>query len=308
MLLKIKELSFQFATQKVLNDVSFSIEQGDSVALVGESGCGKSTLAHIILGWLRPVKGEVWINQKQLYPNKHRVNQKALRGVQVILQNIEESLNSRLTGWQLIEEPLHYQKEIKKNEYRELVLSVASQVGLSEVELAKYPFAYSGGQKQRIAIARSLISHPSLLICDEATSSLDATVAKSILLIIKKAITDRKMSLLFITHDIAVAKWMSQKVLVMYQGKIVEIIGSNNLLSTAIHPYTKQLIAASQFSADGLKNTNIASTSNQLQKLTQGGCVYQHLCHSVMKECQSNQPELETINEHHQVACFLKRT
>ena len=300
MLLEVKQLDFSYGHHQVLHQIDFSLKAGKSVAIVGESGCGKSTLAHLLLGWLSPNNGKVSIDQTDLNSKKTGKHNKALNGVQVVLQNIDESLNPRMTAYQLIEEPIHYQRDISKHQYPSMVLDVAERVGLAIEDLKKYPHAFSGGQRQRIAIGRALILRPKLLICDEATSSLDASVAKSILHMMKHEISDHAMSLVFITHDIALASWMCDDMIVMNQGRMMEKIASEDLLTKALHPYTKKLISASNYEIKKLETLRECASDHE-----KNGCIYQFECSHVMNQCYGHAPSMRTLEIDHEVCCFM---
>lgn len=241
MLLNVDNVSFSYNSLPVLNQFCMSLMTGKSMAIVGESGCGKSTLVQLLLGWLTPMEGQIVFNE-QIFSN-HPVRSGE---IQVILQNIDDSLNPRMSAFELIEEPLLYQKQWSKAKRTEKVNEMAKKVGLLPDALSKYPHAFSGGQKQRIAIARAMILRPKLLVCDEATSSLDATVAKSILQLLKHEISDAGMSLLLITHDIRLATWMCDEICVMNHGQLVERIDSMKLLKQSTHSHTKKLLNACQ--------------------------------------------------------------
>ena len=300
MLLEVKQLNFSYGHHQVLHQIDFSLKTGKSVAIVGESGCGKSTLAHLLLGWLSPNNGEISINQTDLNQKKISKHNQALKGVQVVLQNIDESLNPRMTAFQLIEEPLHYQRDIPKCQYPSMVLDVAKRVGLPIEDLKKYPHSFSGGQKQRIAIGRALILRPKLLICDEATSSLDASVAKSILHMMKHEIKDNAMSLVFVTHDVTLATWMCDDMIVMNQGRMMEKIASKDLLTKALHPYTKKLISASNYEIQKLETLRKSSTD-----LEKNGCIYKAECPDVMNHCCRHAPSMCALTSNHEVCCFI---
>jgi oligopeptide/dipeptide ABC transporter ATP-binding protein len=305
MLLKIKDLSFSYHDKEILHHFDLNLPSGKSVAIVGESGCGKSTLAQLILGWLIPDEGEIWIDQVRLNRQNRTINGEALDGVQVILQNIEESLNPRMTAYQLIEEPLHYQQMFSKSQYETYVNDIVKRVGLDTEVMDKFPDEFSGGQKQRIAIARSLVLRPKLLISDESTSNLDSTVAKSILHMMKNYIANNEMALVFITHDIAIAKWLSDEMIVMYKGRIVERIASVNLLENAIHPYTKRMIAASKYDLTEVMSDRKSPNRNRIVLCNENGCVYHENCSSVMSVCREKTPEKRMLSSDHEVSCFL---
>lgn len=247
MCLHIDHVSFKYEATFVLKHVSCFLQQGQSIALVGESGCGKSTLAHLVCGWLTPFEGKIVFNNQCIQDSPINNGE-----IQIICQNIDDSLNPTMRALSLIEEPLLYHKRLNKEQRLNMVKNMALKVGLRFDDLNKYPHALSGGQKQRIAIARALIVAPKLLICDEATSNLDATVAKSILHCLKQEILDSNMSLLLITHDISLAQWMCDDIYVMHQGSVVEKVTSAQLYNLATHPITHRLIRAS--GCNGLTN------------------------------------------------------
>lgn len=299
MLLEVRNVNFSYGNQPILNQVDLCLLAGQSVAVVGESGCGKSTLAHLILGWLSPQKGKICIDDVDLNATK-RNRKSAWKGVQVIVQNIDESMNPRMTAYQLMQEPLLYQHEIPKHLYDAMVTDIAKRVGLNIDDLHKYPHEFSGGQKQRIAIGRALILRPKLLICDEATSSLDAAVSRNILHMVKHEIKSHDMSLVFITHDVALAAWMCDDMIVMNRGRVMEKIASKDLYARALHPYTKKLISASNY-----EMKDVCVMEKSAEDGEKNGCIYQHECSFVMAQCQQT-PDMQTLAPNHEVRCFLK--
>ena len=240
-LLIIENLSKVFEGNKkekflALNNISFRLKDGECLGIVGESGCGKSTLARIIAGIEKKTTGNIFFDGNELINNKFSKN------IQMIFQEPLSSFNPRMKIIDYLYEPIRNFMKIPKKESITIMKKALKDVGLDEQSLNKYPHEFSGGQLQRITIAKTLIIKPKLVICDEITSALDVSIQKQILELLEKLRIEKKLSYLFISHDLAVVQQMSQKILVMYAGKIVEILNSKDLKTNSKHSYTKKLI------------------------------------------------------------------
>ena len=240
-LLIIENISKTFKVDKnkelqALKNINIKLKEGECIGIVGESGCGKSTLARIIVGIERKSSGKI------IFDNKEIEGISKTKDIQMIFQNPLSSFNSRMKIVDYMWEPLRNYFKLSKKDSIPFIKKSLIDVGLDENALEKYPHEFSGGQLQRITIARAIIRKPKLIVCDEITSALDVSVQKQILELLKKLQKDLDLSYLFIGHDLAVVQDISQKIVVMYMGKIVEELDSVDLKSKAKHPYTKLLL------------------------------------------------------------------
>ena len=240
-LLIIENISKTFKVDKnkelqALKNINIRLKKGECIGIVGESGCGKSTLARIIVGIERKTSGKI------IFDNKEIEGISKTKDIQMIFQNPLSSFNPRMKIVDYMWEPLRNYFKLSKKDSIPLIKKSLMDVGLDENALEKYPHEFSGGQLQRITIARAIIIKPKLIVCDEITSALDVSVQKQILELLKKLQKDLHLSYLFIGHDLAVVQDISQKIVVMYMGEIVEELDSVDLKSKAKHPYTKLLL------------------------------------------------------------------
>ena len=240
-LLIIENISKTFKVDKnkelqALKNINIRLKKGECIGIVGESGCGKSTLARIIVGIERKTSGKI------IFDNKEIEGISKTKDIQMIFQNPLSSFNPRMKIVDYMWEPLRNYFKLSKKDSIPLIKKSLIDVGLDENALEKYPHEFSGGQLQRITIARAIIIKPKLIVCDEITSALDVSVQKQILELLKKLQKDLHLSYLFIGHDLAVVQDISQKIVVMYMGEIVEELNSIDLKSKAKHPYTKLLL------------------------------------------------------------------
>ena len=238
---------------KAVDNVSFSLNEGETLGIVGETGCGKSSLARAIIKLIPIVSGKIlWKNEDLLSFNKNKM-QKIRKEIQMIFQDPLASLNPRMKIGEIIAEPMktHYPK-IANNKIKHEVKEMMIKVGLHPNLINRYPHEFSGGQCQRIGIARALILKPKLIICDEPVSSLDVSIQAQVINLLKSLQKDLKLSLIFITHDLSIAKHISDNILVLYFGKTVEIASSKELFKNPQHPYTKKLISSIPIPDPGL--------------------------------------------------------
>ncbi|MDD7985429.1 ATP-binding cassette domain-containing protein [Lentisphaera marina] len=235
----------QVAKVFAVDDVSLKVEPGETLGLVGESGCGKSTLGRAILQLYKPTGGSVQFLGKELTELSKSQMRDARKDIQVILQDPGESLNSRHTVGRIIEEPLEIHGIGKTaKDRKERAIELLKKVGLQEDSYNRYPHEFSGGQRQRISIARAIALEPKLIICDEAVSALDVSIQSQILNLLMDLQKEMNLAYIFISHDLSVVRHVSDRIAVMYLGKIVEITDTDTLYSDALHPYTQALMSA----------------------------------------------------------------
>ncbi|ACV61377.1 ABC transporter related [Desulfofarcimen acetoxidans DSM 771] len=249
MLIEVKNLVKEYTgglfykrTVKAVNGVSFSIKQGETLGLVGESGCGKSTVARLLLMLIRPTSASIRFENTELTVKSPAELQKLRKEMQIIFQHPQQSLYPRRKIYEAMAEPLRIHKLIKrKEEEKEKILQLLNDVGLLKEHLERYPHELSGGQAQRVAIARVLALKPKFIVADEPTSMLDISVQAQILELMKKLQREHNIGMLFISHDLEVARAVSNRIAVMHQGRLVEIGDSEQVFMKPQHPYTKYL-------------------------------------------------------------------
>lgn len=250
-LLQVKQVNLSFKSKKlfigkdlsntVLNDISFSIEEGTCLGLIGTSGAGKSTLGKVILGIQRPQQGQVLFQGYDIYNADKATRQKLRRDLQVVFQDSYSAVNPRMTAERIISEPLENYEKLTVAEQRKRVIELLERVGLSEKDLTKYPHQFSGGQLQRINISRAIALKPKLIVLDESVSSLDMVTQSLILELLRELKTDFGLSYLFITHDIKAAFSISDKIGVLEKGNLIELYNSKEQFFSSKHPVVKRM-------------------------------------------------------------------
>ena len=277
-----------------VDGVSFEIERGKTLALVGESGCGKSTVARLLVGLYEPTRGGLTFDGQDAHAAFKSSDAKAMRQrIQMIFQDPYASLNPRWTVDNIIGEPLKEHGLIKDaGELKERVAELLKSVGLSPLDMVKYPHQFSGGQRQRISIARALATAPEFLVCDEPTSALDVSVQAQVLNIMKDLQRERGLTYLFISHNLAVVRHVSDQVGVMYLGRLVELADKHTLFANPQHPYTKMLLDAIPKMHDtGRARTPVqGEVPNPLNPPT--GCTFHPRCPQATDICRAERPAL----------------
>lgn len=228
---------------KAVDGISFTIKQGETLGVVGESGSGKSTLGRVLLRLLDPTEGKVIFNGVDISNLSQRQIRPLREDMQIIFQDPFASLNSKMSVGQLIEEPLIVQGKLSAEDRKKRVLDIIQRVGLRPDDRQKYPHEFSGGQRQRISIARALVVRPKFVICDEPVSALDVSIQAQVLNLMKDLQEELGLTYLFIAHDLSVVKHISDRVAVMYLGRIVELTSKKKLYKNALHPYTEALLS-----------------------------------------------------------------
>ncbi len=289
---------------KAVDGVSFEIERGQTLALVGESGCGKSTVARLMVGLYAPTRGGMNFDGQDAHAAfKTPEGRKLRRRIQMIFQDPYASLNPRWTVEDIVGEPLlEHEILVDEAHIRERVGELLLSVGLSPLDMVKYPHQFSGGQRQRISIARALATQPEFLVCDEPTSALDVSVQAQVLNIMKDLQRKQGLTYLFISHNLAVVRHVSDQVGVMYLGRLVELADKHTLFDTPRHPYTRMLLDAIPKMHDtGRARTPVSGeVPNPLNP--PGGCTFHPRCPHANARCQSERPEFKLIGDV-RVAC-----
>lgn len=285
---------------KALDDVSFDLKKGETLGILGESGSGKSTLARILMGIYQPESGSAQLLGQEIINAAGRSRLDILKNMQMVFQDPFGSLDPRMTIRQIISEPLKIHGVKPAVAMDEFLAGCLKEVGLDDGALVRYPSEFSGGQRQRIGICRSLILNPQLIIADEAVSALDVSVQAQILELLVRLRRDRQLSMIFISHDVAVVRQISDRILLLYRGNLVEELPADSLIDGARHPYTRTLLDAALFLREGRAATVNADKKN---KQTTEGCCYINDCPLADEKCQKN-PELIEISPGHRVACW----
>jgi oligopeptide transport system ATP-binding protein len=291
---------------RAVDDVSFFIRRGETFGLVGESGCGKTTVGRTILQLYRPTAGKVYFDGIDLTTLKGEELRRMRRRMQIIFQDPYASLNPRMTVGDIIGEPLEIHGIAKGKEKRERVMELLQIVGLNPYFINRYPHEFSGGQRQRIGVARALAMYPDFIVCDEPISALDVSIQAQIINLLEELQEKFGLTYLFIAHDLAVVRHISDRVAVMYLGKIVELTDRDSLYSNPLHPYTQALLSAVPIPDPVVEERRrriilkgeIPSPANP-----PSGCRFHTRCPVVMDICKEVEPEFKDVGGGHWVAC-----
>lgn len=293
-------------TLQALRDLNFTVQPGETLGILGESGSGKSTLARILMGIYLPDSGSAQLLGKEIIGATGADRLAIVRNMQMVFQDPFGSLDPRMNVRQIISEPLKIHT-VKPSEGIETFLHQAlDEVGLDESALDRYPSEFSGGQRQRIGICRALMLSPRLIIADEAVSALDVSVQAQILELLARLQKDRQLSMIFISHDVAVVRQISDRIILLYKGNLVEELKADDLIDGARHPYTKKLLASALYLREGTRlvaEVNQQKTANKFA----GGCCYAGTCSETFEKCKIA-PELKEVAPGHRVACWLNDT
>lgn len=307
--LKKEKLRQKKQVVHAVDDVSFVVEEGTTLSVVGESGCGKSTLGRAILRLDDPTAGEILFKNQDITTLK-RPELKDIRGqIQVIFQDPFASLNPRRTIRKMLEEAMNIQNVLPKDKREERMIELITLVGLPIDALERLPHEFSGGQRQRIGIARALSVNPELIICDEAVSALDVSIQAQIINLLKKLQKDFNLTYVFISHDLSVVRHISDRVMVMYLGKVMEIADKDDLFKNPLHPYTKALLSAIPTTDLNRTREEIVISGDVPSPITPpSGCRFHTRCPFAQEICGKVEPVLENktySKTNHLIACHF---
>ena len=314
-LVKIENLTKNFISKKsffgkplsyvhAVDNVSLDILKGETLGIVGESGCGKSTLGRSILRLTEPTSGKVIYDKTDLVSLSKEDMRQMRKRLQLVFQDPYASLNPRMTVKDLIKAPLDVFNIGNESERMEKVFQIMKQVGLTEEQLNRYPHEFSGGQRQRIVIARAIILDPEFVVCDEPVSALDVSVRSQVLNLLNTLQKEKNLTYMFISHDLSVVKYISDRIAVMYLGRVVELAEKDELYNHAAHPYTKALLSAVPIAEVGRKREisvlegDVPSPINPPK-----GCYFNTRCPYADERCRKEKPELRDIGCGHMCAC-----
>ena len=294
-------------TVKAVDDVSLDIRRGQTLGLVGESGCGKTTVGRSLLQLVRPTAGEVFFEGQDLCKLKDAELHPLRKRMQIIFQDPYASLDSRCTIGFTISEGLLIHKLVPQAEVRDRVAELMMTVGLNPAFENRYPHEFSGGQRQRVGIARALATGPTFIVGDEPISALDVSIQAQIINLLRTLRDKLRLTMLFISHDLRAVRYLSDRIAVMYLGKIVEMAPTDNLFATPLHPYTQALLGSVPKPSWSAAEAVAISLSGDVPSPINppSGCYFSTRCPHAMPRCRESQPVLGEAQPGHKVACFL---
>ncbi len=312
-LLQISHLKKYFKTPAgmlhAVDDVSFTLERGKTLGVVGESGCGKSTLGRTILGLTEATGGQILFEGEDITAAKGAQRKALRKDMQIIFQDPFSSLNPRLCVSELIAEPMKiYRAYSSKEEIKKRVFELMDTVGLARRLAFSYPHELDGGRRQRIGVARALALEPKFIVCDEPVSALDVSIQAQILNLLQDLQEEKQLTYIFITHDLSVVKHISDDIMVMYVGSMVEKCASKELFVHQLHPYTKGLLSAIPIPSINIEKKRVIMKGELTSPVNpKPGCRFANRCPYATEKCSQAQPELEEVLPQHFVACHHVR-
>ena len=303
------DVSYQLSGKRVLKavqNVTFELKRGETIGIVGESGCGKSSLVKAIAQLPKPPSGQVPLNGVNLGGLNSRNLRESRKSFPIVFQDPISSLNPRRTALQLVAQPLKIQKFGNAKERTEMAIKMLEKVGISAELHGRRPYELSGGQYQRVSIARALVTGPSILICDEPVSALDVSVQAQILNLLEDLKQEFQLSILFVSHDLGVVKSISDRVMVMYLGKVAELADANEIYGNPQHPYTKLLLESIPGSNKGrVRPVRGVGIDLPSPLNPPSGCAFSSRCAFVLEHCRVEEPKLQLIDKTHKASCPL---
>lgn len=299
-------LAKQVGAVKAVDGVTLTVETGETLAVVGESGCGKSTTGRAILRLIEPTDGEVFFEGQDVRALSPEQLRRFRTDMQMVFQDPYASLDPRWTVQRTLEEPLLTHHSLGRNEVKSRVEELMEVVGLSPYQAHRFPHEFSGGQRQRIGIARALALNPKFIVCDEPVSALDVSIQAQVLNLMQDLQEQFGLTYMFISHDLSVVKFISDRVAVMYLGKVVELAPTAELFKEALHPYTQALMSAVPVPNPEITRQRIVLSGDVPNpENPPSGCTFHTRCPYVKDTCRSAVPELREISPGRQVACHL---
>ncbi|MCR8629958.1 MULTISPECIES: ABC transporter ATP-binding protein [Paenibacillus] len=317
LLLEVKDLKKYFPIKsgffrktvghvKAVDGVSFTVNAGETLGIVGESGCGKSTMGRMVMRVLEPTEGSILFNGQNIAQMSPASLRKLRKDFQMIFQDPSSSLNQKMTIRDLIAEPFHIHGQTSKSDIDQEVIKLLETVGLRSGDRFRHPHEFSGGQRQRIGIARALALNPKLIVADEAVSALDVSIQSQILNLMVELKHQFNLSYIFISHNLAVVKHISDRVGVMYLGNMVEIASKQSLFQKPLHPYTEALLSAAPEPKRTVRRERIILQGDVPSPANPPlGCPFHTRCPKAFDRCSLERPSLKEVLPDHQVACFL---
>ncbi|WP_017185808.1 ABC transporter ATP-binding protein [Alkalibacillus haloalkaliphilus] len=293
---------------KAVDDLTFNVKKGETLGIVGESGCGKSTMGRALLQLQKPTSGEVFYEGQDIAQLSGKQLRKLRKDIQIIFQDPFASLNPRMTVGAMLTEIVATHEIVPKKERQSYVQNLLEEVGLKAEAYWKYPHEFSGGQRQRVSIARALAVQPKLIICDEAVSALDVSVQAQVLNLLQKLKRKHQLTYIFISHDLSVVKHISDRVGVMYLGKMVELADEDSIYESPSHPYTQALFSAIPDITEDNKERIQLKGDVPSPLNVPSGCRFHTRCPLATEYCKQVDPALEEVKEHHLAACHFARS